>query len=118
MCKSCDSFQKSYFVSPIRDIDFNKPDLSDNTVEFNTGDLFHNAYTATNFTTTWYDTLKVSDFRYVKRVTLHEAILFSADFFRQTDSDGETSEDDAGYEEDGNKYLSDTDIEMSEEKFR
>jgi hypothetical protein len=116
MCKSCDSFPNSYFVSPIREIDFNKPDLSDNTVLVNTGNLFNNPAT---FTTIWAETLKVSDFRYVKRVTLHEAILFSEDFFKgQTDSDGETSEDDAGYEEDGNKYLSDTDIEMSEEKFR
>ena len=116
MCKSCDSFPNSYFVSPIREIDFNKPDLSDNTVLVNTGNLSNDPAT---FTTLWAETLKVSDFRYVKRVTLHEAILFSADFFKgQTDSDGETSEDDAGYEEDGNRYLSDTDIEMSEEKFR
>ena len=107
----------SYFVSPIRDIDFNKPDLSDNTVEVKTGDLFNITYKPM----TWNDTLKVSDFRYVKRVTMREAMWFSADFYKgQTDSDGETSEDDAkdfGYEGDGNKYLSDSDIEMSEEKF-
>jgi len=116
MCKSCDSFPNSYFVSPIREIDFNKPDLSDNTVLVNTGNLFNNPAT---FTTIWAETLKVSDFRYVKRVTRREAKVISAEFFKgQTDSDGETSEDDAGYEEDGNRYLSDTDIEMSEEKFR
>jgi len=114
MCKSCDSFPNSYFVSPIREIDFNKP--SDYTVLVNTGNLFNNPAT---FATIWAETLKVSDFRYVKRVTRREAKVISAEFFKgQTDSDGETSEDDAGYEEDGNKYLSDTDIEMSEEKFR
>jgi hypothetical protein len=89
--------------------------MEHNNVLVKNGDLFNILHKPM----TWEDTLKVSDFRYVKRVTLHEAILFSADFFKgQTDSDGETSEDDAGYEEDGNKYLSDTDIEMSEEKFR
>ena len=89
--------------------------MEHNNVLVKNGDLFNILHKPT----TWEDTLKVSDFRYVKRVTRREAKVISAEFFKgQTDSDGETSEDDAGYEEDGNKYLSDTDIEMSEEKFR
>ena len=119
MCKSCDSFQNSYFVSPIRDIDFNKPDLSDNTVEVNTGDLFNNTYNnPATFTTTWAETLKVSDFRYVKRVTRREAKVISAEFFEgQTGSDSTSEDEDLGYQPDGNQYLSDSDLEMSVEKF-
>lgn len=113
MCKSCDSFPNSYFVSPIREIDFNKP--SDYTVLVNTGNLFNNPAT---FTTIWAETLKVSDFRYVKRVTRREAKVISAEFFEgQTGSDSTSEDEDLGYQPDGNQYLSDSDLEMSVEKF-
>jgi hypothetical protein len=88
--------------------------MEHNNVLVKNGDLFNILHKPT----TWEDILKVSDFRYVKRVTRREAKVISAEFFEgQTGSDSTSEDEDLGYQPDGNQYLSDSDLEMSVEKF-
>jgi hypothetical protein len=88
--------------------------MEHNNVLVKNGDLFNILHKPT----TWEDILKVSDFQYVKRVTRREAKVISAEFFEgQTGSDSTSEDEDLGYQPDGNQYLSDSDLEMSVEKF-
>jgi hypothetical protein len=88
--------------------------MEHNNVLVKNGDLFNILHKPT----TWEDILKVSDFQYVKRVTRREAKVISAEFFEgQTGSDSTSEDEDLGYQPDGNQYLSDSELEMSVEKF-
>jgi hypothetical protein len=92
------------FLSPIRNIDCTKPGRPENNVDIRTGDLFNMRPSPRTFC----DHYKVSEFLYVRRMTVHEAAMCRKEFYTFL-PDSEDSNGDFGFQTDVSQNLSDSD---------